>query len=541
MAGKKGHKPGSVREELAEVDSELMRLLVRRCELFDRHLQQRRAKKQSLADSEMEKGLWQVWQKESRGSGLDERLLRRAFQLLNGLAYDRTERPPEKEFLLRPSREPAAVDLVGPRDRRLTRMWLALAAASGSSIRLERPVMNDALFELLRALQQVGARIFWDSAAIWTESGQAADFNGKSVYVGGDDLNLYLLVFMAAMGPGNCKLTGSTRARLADLGPLFELLPRLGARGVSILPGNRGLPMRLESSGNPEEEIVLPERAPPELGLALVLSCGLFQAAKREMRLSWTEGDGWHEVLEPACEVLAACGVQLALESGSLSLGPGQVGLSRQPELPLDTELGACLLALPRFLGGWTRLAGAFPEGGSRRKNAARILQAFDVALEEDGDAVVSRAVEPSGEEPELDLRRAGWAVPLAVSLSLAAGCGRLRLPPGDNADFAAEVLRELGAEFAFQEDLLRIASRPDDSGERLELTSPDSGWSMALALIALSRPGIVLRNPGELRGDWPDFWTIYNGLPRPQDAFAARQEKGRKGHGSKRRRYIVE
>jgi hypothetical protein len=72
-------------------------------------------------------------------------------------------------------------------------------------------------------------------------------------------------------------------------------------------------------------------------------------------------------------------------------------------------------------------------------------------------------------------------------------------------------------------------------------LVSPDSGWSLALALIALVRPGIVLRNPGELHGDWPDFWTIYNGLPRPQDAFAAREEKGRKAHGSRRRRYIVD
>ncbi|MCF8030827.1 MAG: hypothetical protein K9J48_02925 [Desulfohalobiaceae bacterium] len=541
MAAKKGHNPGSIREDLAQVDSELMRLLAKRCDLFDRHLQQRRAKSQSLSDPEMEKGLWQVWQKESRGSGLDERLLRRAFQLLNGLAYDRTERPPEKEFLLRPSQEPASVDLEGPRDRQLSRMWLALAAASGSSLRLERPVMNDALFELLRAFQQLGSRVSWDSAAVWTESGQAAVFNGKSVYVGGDALNLYLLVFMAALEPGSCKLTGSTRARLADLGPLFELLPRLGARGVSILPGNRGLPMRLESSGNPEEEIVLPEQASPELGLALVLSCGYFYAAKRGIRISWNQGSGWRRALEPACEVLSACGVELALESGSLSLAPGERELPRQPELSLDPELGAYLLAMPRFLGGRARLAGGFAEGSSRRGTVVRVLQAFDISLEEADEALVSRPDEPSEEEAEFDLRLAGWAVPLAVSLALAAGRGSLHLPPGNSSDFAIEAARELGAEFSFQGGLLRIASRPGDSGERLELASPDSGWSMALALIALVRPGIVLRNPGELRGDWPDFWTIYNGLPRPQDAFAARQEKGRKGHGSKRRRYIVE
>ena len=86
MAEKKSRSAGSLRKELAEVDSELMRLLARRSELFDKHLQERRAKHQSLSDPEMEKGLWQVWQRESRGSGLDERLLRRAFHLLNGLA-----------------------------------------------------------------------------------------------------------------------------------------------------------------------------------------------------------------------------------------------------------------------------------------------------------------------------------------------------------------------------------------------------------------------------------------------------------------------
>ena len=522
------------------MDSELMRLLLRRSELFDRHLQERRSKSQSLSDPEMEKGLWQVWQKESRGSGLDERLLRRAFHLLNGLAYDRTERPREREFLLRPHTEPVSVDLEGPRERALTQMWLALAATSGSSLRLERPVMNDALFELLRALQQAGSGISWDSAALWTEADTSADFNNKSVYIGGDGLNLYLLVLTAAMVPGICKFAGSTRARLADLTPLFDLLPRLGARGVSILPGNKGLPMRLESSGNPDQEIVLPDQAPPELGQALALACGFFQSAKRGMRISWTQGSGWREALEPACEVLVACGAGCALEPGLLSLEPGPRRIPEQPDLPVDPELGGSLLALPRFTGGRVRLAGRLPEGG-RRDAALRVLQAFDLALEEDEEAVISRASEASAGEAELDLRGNAWAVPLSVALALGAGGGRLHIPQGEDADFALELARELGAEAAAEGTLVRIGSRPAEGAERVELSSPGSGWSVALALIALIRPGIVLRNPGELRGDWPDFWTLYNGLPRPQDALAAREEKGRTGHGPKRRRYIVE
>ena len=540
MAAKKSDNPESLRKELSEVDSELMHLLARRCELFDRHLQDRRARSQSLSDPEMEKALWQVWQRESRDTGLDEKLLRRAFHLLNGLAYDRTERPPDKEFVLRPRADSAAVDLKGPRDRELTRMWIALAAASGTSLRLERPVMNDDLFELLKALQQVGARVSWDSEAVWAEAGQTTDFNGKSLYVGGDALNLYLMVFMAALEPGSCKLTGSTRARLADLGPLFDLLPRMGARGVSILPGNKGLPMRLEASGNPEEDIVLPDDAPREMGMALVLCHGFFHAAKRGMRITWNQ-DGWRGALEPAREVLAACGVDFTLEQGSLRLEPGEREKPRQPDLPMDPELGAYLLAVPCFVGGWTRLSGGLAEGSTRREVLTRVLGAFDVALEEDEEAVVATPREPSGEEAELDLRETPWIAPLAVSLAMAAGGARLRLPPGERTEFALEAARELGAEVSFEGDLLHVASLIGDGGRTPELTSPDSGWTMALSLIALLQPGIVLRNPGELHGDWPDFWTVYNALPRPQDAFAAREEKGRKDHGTKRRRYIVE
>jgi 5-enolpyruvylshikimate-3-phosphate synthase/chorismate mutase len=541
MAVKKNHNTGSLRKELADVDSELMRLLARRCELFEKHLQERRAKSQSLSDPEMEKGLWQVWQRESKDSGLNEKLLRRAFHLVNGLAYDRTERPREKEFLLYPRTEPVAVDLPGPREREPTRMWLALAAASGSSLRLEQAMMNDALFELIRALQQAGARISWDASALWTEASQGAGFNGKSVYVGGDTLNLYLLVFLAALEPGSCKLTGSTRARLADLGPLFEILPRLGARGVSILPGNWGLPMRLESSGNPEDEILLPDSAPREMGLALVLCLGFFHAAQRAIRITWNQDSGWRELLEPACEVLAASGADFGLEHGCLRLEPGTRQVPMSPELPLDVEFGSCLLALPRFVGGWTRLKGGFAQDSTRRDIVFRLLRAFGLAPEEDGEAVIARAADRSEEDAELDLRGAPWAAPLAASLALAAGGGLLHLPRGDGADFAAEAARELGAEVLAEGSMLRVASGPAQSGERLELVSPDSGWSLALALIALVRPGIVLRNPGELHGDWPDFWTIYNGLPRPQDAFAAREEKGRKAHGSRRRRYIVD
>jgi 3-phosphoshikimate 1-carboxyvinyltransferase len=541
MAAKKSDTPESLRKELAEVDSELMHLLARRCDLFDRHLQDRRTKSQSLSDPEMEKAIWQVWQRESRNTGLDEKLLRRAFHLLNGLAYDRTERPPDKEFVLRPSTDPAAVDLKGPKERELTRMWLALAAASGTSLRLERPVMNDDLFELLKALQQAGARVSWDSEAVWAEAGQAAEFNGKSIYVGGDALNLYLLVFMAALKPGSFKLTGSTRARLADLGPLFELLPRMGARGVSILPGNKGLPMRLEASGNPEEDIVLPDDAPREMGMALVLCHGFFHAAKRGMRITWNQGGGWREHLESACEILAACGVDFTLEPGALRLEPGERDKPWKPDLSVDPELGAYLLAIPRFVGGWTRLSGGLAEGSTRREVLTRVLGAFDVALEEDEEAVVARPTESSAEEAELDLRESPWVAPLAVSLAMAAEGAKLRLPPGERTEFALEAARELGAEVSFEGELLHVGSLSWESGRTPELTSPDSGWTMALSLIALLRPGIVLRNPGELHGDWPDFWTIYNALPRPQDAFAAREEKGRKNNGTKRRRYIVE
>ncbi|MCF8030976.1 MAG: chorismate mutase [Desulfohalobiaceae bacterium] len=541
MVAKKSHKPGSLRKELTEVDSELVRLLARRCDLLDRHLQERRSKSQSLSDPEMEKGLWHIWQEESRGSGLNERLLRRAFHLLNSLAYDRTERPPEKEFLLRPRTDPAAVDLEGPRERMLSRMFLSLAAASGGSLRLERPVMNDALYDLLKALQQVGAKVSWESSAVWAEAWKGTEFNAKSIYAGGDLLNLYLLVFLATLQPGSCKFTGSTRLRLADLGPLMDLLPRLGARGVSILPGNKGLPLRVEASGSSEEEIPLPDDAPMELGAALVLCCGFFHAAQRRMRLTWSSGSGWGKHLEPACEVLAACGVDFALEPGCLSLEPGARRMPRQPDLTLDPELGAYLLALPRFLGGWIRLTGRFPAGSSRRAEITRVLGAFDVFLQEQEDAVVSGCGELPPNQPELDLRGEPWVVPLAVSLALAAGGASLHLPQGEGMDFAVELARTLGAEFSVDGALLRIASSPEKTEERLELTSPDSGWSMALALISLLRPGIVLRNPGELHGEWPHFWTLYNGLPRPQEALADREEKGRSRHGSKRRRFIVE
>lgn len=542
MSDKKNSGSESLRKKLAQVDSEIIRLLAQRSDLFDAHLRDRKSRKQSLSDPEMEKGLWRVWQQESKGLGLNEKLLRRVFHLVNGLAYDRLERPPEKEFILCPRTEPADIDLEGPRDRVRTRMWLALAAASGSQLRMERTVMNDSLFDFFRVLNQTQPRASWEGSSVWIEEGSERMYlDGKSIYVGGDLLNLYILIFLATVRAGSCKFTGDTRVRLADLGPLLELLPKLGTRGVPLLPGNKGLPLRLESSGLADEEIPLPQEAPPELGMALALCAGFFHSEKRGMRLVWSEGSRWRKYLEPVCQILQDCGAEVYFQGSSLRLEPGQRLIPEQPDLPLDPELSSCLLAVPGFVGGRCRLRGAFLEDDQEQECFVRVLRNFGIHLDMDAQAVISSWEQQVQVNVPLDLSKDPESVPLAMALALAASRAELHLPKGENGDFAQELVRTLGVKASLREGQLSIDSGPFPKEEKLEISSPNPGWSMALALVALLRPYLVLQNPGELYGEWPDFWTLYNALPRPQRALTEREEKGKKEDGSKRRRFIVQ
>jgi 5-enolpyruvylshikimate-3-phosphate synthase len=55
---------------------------------------------------------------------------------------------------------------------------------------------------------------------------------------------------------------------------------------------------------------------------------------------------------------------------------------------------------------------------------------------------------------------------------------------------------------------------------EVLKLEAPNAAWGMALAMLSFVHPGLPLANPGELTTLWPHFWNVFHkvlSVPKPK------------------------
>ena len=533
-------KPSSPFHRLRDLDRQIVDLLSRRSEALVGHLEERKSRGLSLTDADFEKRLWKIWQEKGDAKGLDAKLLRKLFNLANSLAYEQVERPSEREFLLWPSMKPVTIELPGPKDTWLTRMWAATAAAGNAEVELDTVVLNDGLYELIKAMNQAGAGFSWEkSRVLHTAADEGIALDRKSVFVGSDPFNLYLLVGLAASRPGNVKFAGESHLKHEDLRPLLEMLPFLGARGVSLVPGSDGLPLRVESSGQAEAAIPLPAGASPELTQALVLTLAFFEQASEPIEITWpTEGAAVD--LQEIVSLLHSCGIEAELGDGSARIRPGRPAPPRIPEIPPDPVLSSVLLALPQALGGSARLEGAPWPDTPRFAAWQQQLRGFGAALSSLENGLLSHPGTPDADLC-IDCRERRECFPIGLALCLCKpGGGLVMGERGEDFDFALELLHKLGLPFEEQSESIRVLQKPDGQPAKVAFTVPHPLWGLAIALISLVRPNIVLRNPGELTGLWPQFWSIFKGLPEPQRRMQEKEAQKKDSDEPKRRRIRV-
>jgi hypothetical protein len=92
-------------------------------------------------------------------------------------------------------------------------------------------------------------------------------------------------------------------------------------------------------------------------------------------------------------------------------------------------------------------------------------------------------------------------------------------------------------------EDRILVQNGPQGPFDDIRLRAPDPWWTLGTALVSTVRRNIALENPGELASLWPQFWSLFKGLPEPQNRmFSAKNEDtGQEGNEPRKRRRIVE
>ncbi|MDR1660284.1 MAG: 3-phosphoshikimate 1-carboxyvinyltransferase [Desulfovibrio sp.] len=508
-----------LRDVVCDIDRDILKLLARRHNFLRRMHNSR-----GFLDAAEERFLRASWKAATAEVSSDARLSAQFFSLMqeveffskpeeaeNGLRLDRAR----AGFNLAPMQKPVRLNMRGPLCCRATRGLLALAAATGSPLSLGPCLMNNAVLDCLKMLNQAGASLVWKDGLITAGEAKTLGTPDRALHVGDSAWNFYLILAHYLGRPSRVRLSGGSDLKLADFSAVRRFLPALGARLAHVIPQCNGLPARLECSGMLPDVVTLPRDVPLELGEALLLAAHGYPKA-----FTLDVADHPHkEILQ--CRLpplLQTAGVNVEAECGGMRVTPGKPRLPQKNELPMEPELALFLLALPLALSGEVRLEGFWPPWPYARAGL-QLLERAGLALRENGDGIQARAARiTTARFAELPRDFPEEWLPLPLAL---AACAALRDGDADvttlleKADSNAKqeaycFLQAVGLALAGEGKLYK------KERETAVWNAPNPVWALAFALAACARPHLRLGNPSIMADLYPDFWVLYNGLPEP-------------------------
>lgn len=506
-----------LRESVAEVDQEILRLLVRRANLLNK------IRDKGRVPIEDEKYLREAWQDAVARVSRDPELSGRFFSLMQQSSF--LPRPSGKSednlpgsqrrqaFNLAPPNKPVEASLTAPLSAQQCAAWLYLAAACGQPLRLAPCLQNDPLVDFVQGLAQMGAAITREDDAISVREAPPLATPDKVIHAGSSPFNLYLFIAHYLGRHSRVKIVGDAALQLADFTALAQLLPALGSRLVCLVPKSNGLPARLESSGLLPPGISPDTHVPSQFIEALLLAAPFYGSpfAIDLARLPERES-----ILAHILPLLKESGAIFALQDATISITPSQLTIPPRPPVSMDPELAAFLLALASALGGEVNLKGSLADWPENAKFWTLCLKnGFRITA----DGILAKFANPASKFFAGDFApERPWQASCISALIACAALtgGESELPAALRAmPEVADFLRMAGLGVS-EEGQLKMEKRQ----EGLVWNAPTPAWALALAVAACRREGKggwQLGNPGIVTELWPHFWAFYNSLPAPR------------------------
>ncbi|TVQ95383.1 MAG: hypothetical protein EA399_18110 [Desulfovibrionales bacterium] len=526
-------------ERLLRDERRIADLLLRRArlmaEITDRKTKQgNRGTSGRPPNQALEKALWSAWEDVLPSSEACRfRYWRQLVSQCNNLGYilceqDHTQKAGRAgtAWLLRPVPTCESVTLPGPTDHLSAKTIIFWAAMANTPAHVRPVLLNESLIELIKALNQFGARLNWEHDVV-AHAPLAVDPpepTRKTVHVGHDPFTLAFLLASALAHPGVFTFSGSGQLNMLSLKSWQQLLPQLGARLHQLNPHAPGLPVRLEASGRPEQAMIGSD-APKELIWALLAAAPFYP---RGLRLIWENANATG-ALGPEHHGLARlydlCGIPHRIQSDAITVSsalprlpfiPGHQRPQNSPDtvlVPLDPMLCAMLLTWSRITGQPMHLRGSWPDGEQLGDPRLNLLHCCGLRLKLGPDGVHAESG-PWPEKPFLDLANQPGNLPLGLVLALTApGQSVLGgMPEEYDQDAVHNLAQWSGRTCRKKDDTLVLHPAPRNSGRsHLEFEAPDVLWALSLAMLSFKYPGAHLLNPGELTKHWPGFWHLYN------------------------------
>lgn len=401
-----------------------------------------------------------------------------------------------------------------PGSKSLTQRAIVIASLAEGCSLVRNALLSDDTEVLMNALTHLGARSHEHQEGILVEgTGGKLKPSNYEIYLGNNGTALRFIMSIAALGQGVYRLTGDSRLQERPVGPLGEILEKMGTR-IEYHKRKGCVPLDVHASGLRGGTFRLRDIESSQFVSSLMIS-GVFANHDLEIIL---EGKLLSRpYVHMTAAVMRDFGVEVELTSHLIKVPVGQRYRAREWVVAGDATSASYFLALAPLCQKRIRVENISCSSVQGDMGFLGILQILGCQIRTGEDWIeVTGGRMPSG-ELEFDMGDMPDLVPtLAILAAVRPGrtviknVPHLRVKESDRIAALARELTKMGIPVK-EEPAGMVITGGNPRGTVVE-TYNDHRIAMSFAILGKVVEGVYIKNPRCVDKSFPEFWSLLEG-----------------------------
>lgn len=410
-------------------------------------------------------------------------------------------------------------DIRLPGSKSVTHRALLMAALATGPSTIKNPLWAEDTMLTATALEQLGARIIWDTARrqiLLTPPSHRWHEPEQAILLGNSGTSMRLLLGLVATGSGKFLLDGSDRLRERPIGPMLDSLQNLGV-GHRCLETPGFPPVEIESHGLQGGEVMVDASRSSQFLSALLIAS---PCADNDMRVGWQQPVASFPYVQLTLAMMGELGIEYTWSSPTqILIKAPQAYPSMDYTVEADCSSASYFWAAAAVTGGAVYTYPISPQSAQGDCRLLEVLEQMGCQVSWRNDGV---SVRGSGQlqAVDLDMNEMPDMVPtLAIVAACAEGESRLRnvahlrVKESDRLHVTATELSKFGIPVEELQDGLKIVGgRPQPPSSPIE-SHNDHRIAMAFAILGLCVEGVAINGAEAVTKSFPTFWDSFDSM----------------------------
>ncbi len=407
-----------------------------------------------------------------------------------------------------------------PGSKSISHRALIMAALANGESRILNALASEDTLLTAQALGALGVDIRWDEGAIRVvPPAERWESPVAPIVLGNSGTSMRLLPPVAALGSGRFVFDGEARLRERPLGPVVDVLRRLGVKCRYMMQDGYP-PIEIVSEGLDGGEVRIDARQSSQFLSAMLLAA---PQAKKDLKIAWETPVASYPYVALTLHMMAQAGMRVErVDSSCVLIRAPQPYPALQYTVEGDCSSASYFWAAAAITGGEVLTVPVSKDSPQGDRGLVDVLKSMGCGVEWTGEGV--RVSGPSSLEPvDIDMNEMPDMVPtLAAVAAFAKGESRirnvahLRVKESDRLHVVALELRKFQVPVEELADGLVIGGGRVLSPESPIQAHNDHRIAMTFAVMGLRVPGVVIEGAESVAKSFPDFWEVFESLGNP-------------------------